>query len=80
MRTFEPALDLPYVSPQGAIKFNGGGHINHSIFWQNLCPVSCAVTGSTLCCLLGMHTCLATLITGGCALAAWAGDNCRTDR
>ena len=23
---------------QGALKFNGGGHINHSIFWHNLCP------------------------------------------
>jgi hypothetical protein len=22
---------------QGAIKFNGGGHVNHSIFWTNLC-------------------------------------------
>lgn len=22
----------------GALKFNGGGHINHSIFWSNLCP------------------------------------------
>ncbi|XP_065174955.1 superoxide dismutase [Mn], mitochondrial-like [Sycon ciliatum] len=22
----------------GALKFNGGGHINHSIFWQNLSP------------------------------------------
>jgi len=21
-----------------ALKFNGGGHINHSIFWQNMCP------------------------------------------
>lgn len=21
-----------------AIKFNGGGHINHSLFWENLCP------------------------------------------
>lgn len=21
-----------------ALKFNGGGHINHSIFWQVLCP------------------------------------------
>lgn len=20
------------------IRFNGGGHINHSIFWRNLCP------------------------------------------
>ena len=26
------------VALQGAIKFNGGGHINHSIFWKNLCP------------------------------------------
>ncbi|XP_055589147.1 superoxide dismutase [Mn], mitochondrial [Uranotaenia lowii] len=24
----------------GAIKFNGGGHINHSIFWHNLSPDS----------------------------------------
>lgn len=28
------------IALQGAIKFNGGGHVNHSIFWQNLCPVS----------------------------------------
>eukprot|EP01025_Chloroclados_australasicus_P032888 TRINITY_DN3340_c0_g1_i10.p1 TRINITY_DN3340_c0_g1~~TRINITY_DN3340_c0_g1_i10.p1 ORF type:complete len:183 (+),score=23.28 TRINITY_DN3340_c0_g1_i10:166-714(+) len=21
-----------------ALHFNGGGHLNHSIFWQNLCP------------------------------------------
>ncbi|CAM9251756.1 unnamed protein product [Discosporangium mesarthrocarpum] len=27
------------VQLQGAIKFNGGGHLNHSIFWQNLAPV-----------------------------------------
>lgn len=26
------------ISLQGALKFNGGGHINHSIFWKNLCP------------------------------------------
>lgn len=26
------------IALQGALKFNGGGHINHSIFWQNLCP------------------------------------------
>ena len=25
------------IGLQGALKFNGGGHINHSIFWQNLC-------------------------------------------
>lgn len=23
---------------QQQIKFNGGGHLNHSIFWKNLCP------------------------------------------
>lgn len=32
--------DLPaQVALQSAIKFNGGGNINHSIFWKNLCPV-----------------------------------------
>jgi Fe-Mn family superoxide dismutase len=24
---------------QAALKFNGGGHINHSIFWTNLAPI-----------------------------------------
>lgn len=33
--------DLPtLIALQQAIKFNGGGHINHSIFWTNLAPVS----------------------------------------
>ncbi|CAM9768207.1 unnamed protein product [Choristocarpus tenellus] len=27
------------IQLQGAIKFNGGGHLNHSIFWQNLAPI-----------------------------------------
>jgi len=27
------------IQLQGAIKFNGGGHVNHSIFWTNLAPV-----------------------------------------
>ncbi|XP_055916364.1 superoxide dismutase [Mn], mitochondrial [Eupeodes corollae] len=26
------------ISLGGALRFNGGGHINHSIFWQNLTP------------------------------------------
>ena len=30
----------PQIGLQSAIKFNGGGHINHSIFWTNLAPVN----------------------------------------
>ena len=26
------------IALQAALKFNGGGHINHSIFWTNLSP------------------------------------------
>jgi len=26
------------IGLHGVLKFNGGGHLNHSIFWQNLCP------------------------------------------
>jgi Fe-Mn family superoxide dismutase len=26
------------IALQQAIRFNGGGHVNHSIFWQNLAP------------------------------------------
>ena len=28
------------IALQSAIKFNGGGHVNHSIFWTNLAPQS----------------------------------------
>lgn len=28
------------IALQAAIKFNGGGHINHTLFWENLTPVS----------------------------------------
>lgn len=26
------------IALQGALKFNGGGHINHTLFWENLSP------------------------------------------
>jgi len=28
------------IALDSAIKFNGGGHVNHSIFWTNLAPIS----------------------------------------
>lgn len=28
------------IALQSAIRFNGGGHVNHSIFWTNLAPVA----------------------------------------
>eukprot|EP00891_Asterochloris_glomerata_P002732 jgi/Astpho2/2732/Aster-00913 len=35
----ESKTDVPkMIQLQQAIKFNGGGHVNHSIFWQNLTP------------------------------------------
>jgi len=33
------------IAAQSAINFNGGGHINHSLFWQNLAPNATAATG-----------------------------------
>lgn len=37
----EQKNDLPaQIALQSAIKFNGGGNINHSIFWTNLAPTS----------------------------------------
>merc|ERR1719384_1886769 len=36
------------VACDAVIKFNGGGHINHSIFWTNLAPVKeCEGQGPT---------------------------------
>jgi len=26
------------IALQGALKFNGGGHVNHTLFWENLAP------------------------------------------
>jgi len=28
------------IAMQGAIKFNGGGHLNHTLFWENMCDPS----------------------------------------
>lgn len=37
----EKEQDLPtQIALQSAINFNGGGHINHSIFWTNLAPIN----------------------------------------
>lgn len=32
------------IGLQQKIKFNGGGHINHSLFWENLAPYNSAET------------------------------------
>ncbi|BEJ15872.1 hypothetical protein CspHIS471_0504770 [Cutaneotrichosporon sp. HIS471] len=32
------------IALQAALKFNGGGHINHSLFWNNLAPTGSAET------------------------------------
>ncbi|KAK8165053.1 cytoplasmic manganese antioxidant oxidoreductase [Phyllosticta citrichinensis] len=33
------SCDVPdQIQLQSAIRFNGGGHINHSLFWENLAP------------------------------------------
>ena len=33
------------IALQGALKFNGGGHLNHTLFWENLTPDSTAPSG-----------------------------------
>ncbi|KAH0553081.1 hypothetical protein GP486_006729 [Trichoglossum hirsutum] len=39
LATYKQATDIPaHIALQQAIKFNGGGHINHSLFWENLTP------------------------------------------
>jgi Fe-Mn family superoxide dismutase len=36
------------IALQGALKFNGGGHINHTLFWENLSPDSSYKTDGVL--------------------------------
>ncbi|KAL3922183.1 MAG: hypothetical protein SGILL_002343 [Bacillariaceae sp.] len=36
------------IALQAALKFNGGGHINHSLFWENLSPNSVYKEGGVL--------------------------------
>ena len=31
---------MAQIALQPGVKFNGGGHINHSLFWENLAPAS----------------------------------------
>jgi len=42
LETLDAAVTAGNVSDiialQGALKFNGGGHINHTLFWENLSP------------------------------------------
>lgn len=33
------------IALQSAIKFNGGGHLNHSLFWENLGPKKTSPSG-----------------------------------
>jgi len=34
------------IGLQGALKFNGGGHINHTLFWENLSANGSAPKGA----------------------------------
>ncbi|KAI1710757.1 iron/manganese superoxide dismutase, alpha-hairpin domain-containing protein [Ditylenchus destructor] len=36
-QTLQKGDVLAAITLQGSLKYNGGGHINHSIFWTNLC-------------------------------------------
>jgi Fe-Mn family superoxide dismutase len=33
------------IAMQGALKFNGGGHVNHTLFWENLSPTKTVPSG-----------------------------------
>lgn len=49
MQEAQQARDVQkMIQLQGAIRFNGGGHVNHSIFWQNLAPSAETTNGRGL--------------------------------
>lgn len=39
------------IALQGALKFNGGGHLNHTLFWENLAPGSAGPEGDLASCI-----------------------------
>jgi superoxide dismutase, Fe-Mn family len=39
------------IALQGALKFNGGGHLNHTLFWENLSPDSAGPQGALATCI-----------------------------
>ncbi|KAI9868711.1 MAG: hypothetical protein M1813_004562 [Trichoglossum hirsutum] len=48
LATYTQTADIPsHIALQQAIKFNGGGHINHSLFWENLTPANCSGAGES---------------------------------
>ncbi|XP_019870171.2 superoxide dismutase [Mn], mitochondrial-like [Aethina tumida] len=69
-----------------AIQFNGGGHINHTIFWENLCPDQtqpskelCEAIKKTYVDGEGMKKCLSAIAVGLQGSGwAWLGYNPKT--
>lgn len=43
------------IALQPALKFNGGGHINHGIFWTNLSPNGGGEPTGIMDCIYGLY-------------------------